>query len=133
MWRRSMRALSVFRVAVMWALEQGIIGLCERRSLMAHPSTSQLVPMASCTPMRWERWCVWVQAHDGRALVEGLPLSVDDPKPYDSVTLDTPCVSEPCLALSRSAFEELDNLDEAFSLYGDKMGLPQRARASAFT
>ena len=73
-----------------------------------------------------------VQAHDGRALVEALQLPIDDPKPCDPVTLDTPWVSGACIALSRSAFEELDGFDEGFFMFGKDVDLSRRARASGF-
>lgn len=74
-----------------------------------------------------------VLAADGRALVEALQFPSEHPKPYDSLTLDTPWVSGACLAISRTCFEELGGFDESFFMYCEDVDLSWRARALGYS
>mgnify|MGYP003575347360 CR=1 FL=1 len=73
-----------------------------------------------------------VQAADGKALVEALQFPSEHPKPYDENTLDTPWVSGACLAISRSAFDDLGGFDENFFMYCEDVDLSWRARAHGY-
>lgn len=73
-----------------------------------------------------------VQAADGKALVEALQFPSEHPKPYDEHTLDTPWVSGACLAISKSAFDDLGGFDEDFFMYCEDVDLSWRARAHGY-
>lgn len=73
-----------------------------------------------------------MQAHEGRALVEAIQFPAEHPKPYDPFTFETPWVSGACLAISRSAFEELGGFDPCFFMYCEDVDLSWRAKASGF-
>lgn len=73
-----------------------------------------------------------VQAADGKALVEALQFPSEHPKPYDEHTLDTPWVSGACLAISKSAFDDLGGFDEDFFMYCEDVDLSWRARANGY-
>jgi len=72
------------------------------------------------------------QAASGKALVEALQFPLEHPKPYDAVTLDTPWVAGACLAIPRSAFEDLGGFDENFFMYCEDVDISWRARANGY-
>ncbi|MFM0328578.1 rhamnan synthesis F family protein [Paraburkholderia strydomiana] len=74
-----------------------------------------------------------VLAANGRALVEALQFPSEHPKPYDPLTLETPWVSGACLAISKSAFEDLGGFDETFFMYCEDVDLSWRARALGYS
>lgn len=73
-----------------------------------------------------------VEAANGKALVEAIQFPSEHPKPYDPYTMDTPWVSGACLAISKTAFEDLDGFDEGFFMYCEDVDLSWRARAQGY-
>ncbi|MEI8186544.1 MAG: rhamnan synthesis F family protein [Chlorobiaceae bacterium] len=73
-----------------------------------------------------------IQAAHGKALVEALHFPVENPKPYNTETLDTPWVSGACVAISREAFDDFGGFDEEFFMYCEDVDLSWRARAHGY-
>ena len=74
-----------------------------------------------------------MQAAGGKALIEALQFPSEHPKPYDENTLDTPWVSGSCLAIPKSAFDDLGGFDEDFFMYCEDVDLSWRARAHGYS
>ena len=73
-----------------------------------------------------------IEANGQRALVEAVQFPAEHPKPYDPYTFDTPWVSGACLAISRTAYMDLDGFDDDFFMYCEDVDLSWRAKATGY-
>jgi hypothetical protein len=73
-----------------------------------------------------------VQAAHGKALAAALPFPGAPAAPFDPHTFETSWVSSTCMAISKTAFNDLGGFDEAFSRYWEDVDLSWRARAHGY-
>ncbi len=74
-----------------------------------------------------------VKASKGNAVVEALQFPAEHPKPYDTVSFETPWVSGTCVAIPKKVFDDLGGFDEDFFMYFEDVDFSWRARALGFT
>jgi hypothetical protein len=73
-----------------------------------------------------------VEGCRGRALVEALQFPLENLKPYDPVTFDTRSVSSACLAISRTAYRDLDAFENEFFTKNEETDISWPARALGY-